>query len=612
MARTSRSSRTHDVIVIVIATTLSLLLSALILRRFDSDLLIASVIACPLIGLFFGVALGAYYGRLGFLYSALILPCLYLVRIAAPPNDLLFVALLLMGIVQTPAALVGVLLGGWLEGLPRAKGKPKLHAQIYPQVEIAFVLAFFCMLAFSSHLETLLPPQKSVHAWSSNFYAAWSFLSLAALLWWVRPIHLYTSAGRKDLQSLARERASGIYRFIILLSAAGVLPAAVLSLASLDAGVIARTTLVSAAEGYYLAYLCILYLEPYLFSDVMPALYEGPELYKRKKGATLSIRLKLWLMVGSLVVVPMLLVSASLVQHHKSLAAIWPVPVSIVIISLCYVIGYLEVLYQSITSPLAELVRKMELVAEGDFTVRTSVLSDDELGRIKGHFNEMVEGLAQRERIKDTFGKFLSVEVARRLLDSGDIELGGEDIEATILFSDIRSFTTLSESMSAKAVVSFLNSYFAHITEPIMERGGFINKFIGDAVMGVFAPQFGSQNHVDDALLAALGMREKLAEFNTKGLMPAPVNFGVGIHTGPLVAGNVGTEKRMEYTLIGDTVNIASRIEGENKALGSTILISGDAYDRLTPELRSKTGFEKYENIQIRGKQKTLTLYKVL
>ena len=221
-------------------------------------------------------------------------------------------------------------------------------------------------------------------------------------------------------------------------------------------------------------------------------------------------------MVGSLVVVPMLLVSATLVSHHSSLSAIWPVPVTIVIASLCYLIGYLEVLYQSITSPLAELVKKMELVAGGDFTVRTSVLSDDELGRIKGHFNEMVEGLAQRERIKDTFGKFLSVEVARRLLDSGDIELGGEDIEATILFSDIRSFTTLSEAMSAKAVVSFLNSYFAHVTEPIMERGGFINKFIGDAVMGVFAPQFGSRLHVDDALLAALGMRERLADFNTK------------------------------------------------------------------------------------------------
>lgn len=594
------------------ATVLSLLGTALILRRFDGDLLIAAAVACPLVGLSFGVPLGAYFGRKALLYPALILPSLYAVHAAAAVDGARFVAFILMGVFQTPAALVGVLLGGWLEGLPRAKGRPKPHAQIYPQVFFAFVLAFFCMLAFSTHLGTLLPPEAPSPSWFPLFYGAWSLLSLAALLWWVRPIHLFITAGRRELKARARQRASGIYRFIVLLSAVRVLPAASLALTSLDAAAIARTALMSFVEGYYLAYLCILCLEPYLFSDAMPALYEGPELFKRKKGATLSIRLKLWLMVASLVIAPMILVSATLVQQHSSLAGIWPVPVTVVVVSLCYIIGYLEVLYQSITAPLAELVRKMERVADGDFAVRTSVLSDDELGRIKGHFNEMVEGLAQRERIKDTFGKFLSVEVARRLIADGAIELGGEDIEATILFSDIRGFTSLSEAMSAKAVVSFLNAYFAHITDPIMAHGGFINKFIGDAVMGVFAPQFGSRAHVDDALKAALAMREKLAEFNAAGLMPEPVSFGVGIHTGPLVAGNVGTEKRMEYTLIGDTVNIASRIEGENKNLGSTILISGDAYDRLSPELRSSVSFSRHENILIRGKRKALTLYKVL
>lgn len=612
MTRPARAGWARTAAFISAATVLSLLGTALILWRYDSDLLIAAVIACPLAGLLFGVPLGAYFGRQAFLYPALIIPFLYVVHTAAPAGNSRFVALILIGILKTPAALVGVFLGGWLEGLPRAKGKPKPHAQIYAQVFFAFFLAFFCMLAFSTHLETLLPPGAPSPAWFPRFYAAWSLLSLAALLWWVRPIHLFIASGRSELKSTARHRASGIYRFIVFLSAAWALPAPALALTSLDAAAVARTALMSAVEGYYLAYLCILCLEPYLFSDAMPALYEGPELFKRKKGATLSIRLKLWLMVASLVIAPMLLVSATLVQHHSSLSAIWPVPVTVVVVSLCYIIGYLEVLYQSITAPLAELVRKMELVADGDFSVRTSVLSDDELGRIKGHFNEMVEGLAQRERIKDTFGKFLSVEVARRLIADGDIELGGEDIEATILFSDIRGFTTLSEAMSAKAVVGFLNAYFGHITEPIMGHGGFINKFIGDAVMGVFAPQFGSDMHVDDALKAALGMRAKLAEFNATGFMPEPVSFGVGIHTGPLVAGNVGTEKRMEYTLIGDTVNIASRIEGENKALGSTILISGDAYDRLSPGLRSRTSFEKHDDIRIRGKKKTLTLYRVL
>ena len=252
----------------------------------------------------------------------------------------------------------------------------------------------------------------------------------------------------------------------------------------------------------------------------------------------------------------------------------------------------------------------MERVAGGDFAVRTTVLSGDELGLIKAHFNEMAAGLAERERIRDTFGKYVSVEVAKRLVEEGGIELGGEDIEATILFSDIRGFTSMSELMPAKTLVKFLNDYFAHITVPLMDNHGIINKFIGDAVMGVFAAQFGSPNHVDDAMRAVLGMREKLAEFNAKRPVPEEVRFGIGIHTGTLVAGNVGTERRLEYTVIGDTVNIASRLESENKSQKSTVLISGETYDRMTPALREKFAFEKVSDISIRGKRKALTLYK--
>jgi len=611
MQRSPRFGWTQTVGAIIAATVLSILITASILYRFNVDLL-PSVVTCPLIGLLFGMPLGGSLGRRALLYPFLILPSLYAVYTVFPKTEERFVAIIFMALLLFPFALIGVLLGGWLESLPRAGGRTRPHSQIYAQTLFAFILAFFCMLAFSGHLSSLLPQEADIPHWFPRFFCIWCLLYLAALLWWVRPIQLFISSGRQEFKSMARARAGGIYRFIVVLSAISTLPMLAIGLAAFDIKTTVSTLIQSIAEGYYLAYLGILCLEPYLFTDVMPALYEGTELFERKRGATLSIRLKLWLMIVSLVIVPLILVTASLVQHHQSLSAIWPVPISIVIVSLCYIIGYCEVLYQSITAPLAELVKKMELVANGDFTIRTSVLSDDELGKIKAHFNDMVAGLAQRERIKDTFGKFLSVEVARRLIESGAIELGGEDIEATIMFSDIRNFTALSETLSAKAVVSFLNSYFAHVTEPIMAHNGIINKFIGDAVMGVFAPQFGSHSHVDDALKAVLGMREKLAEFNAKGLMSEPVRFGVGIHTGPLVAGNVGTEKRMEYTLIGDTVNIASRIESENKALNSTILISSDAYDRLSPALREQTSFEKHENIHIRGKQKTLTLYKVL
>ncbi len=170
----------------------------------------------------------------------------------------------------------------------------------------------------------------------------------------------------------------------------------------------------------------------------------------------------------------------------------------------------------------------------------------------------------------------------------------------------------MSEKMSAKDVVDFLNSYFSYMTVPIMEHRGVVNKFMGDAVMAVFAPQFGSKNHVDDGMQAVLGMRNKLAEFNSKGTFPYEVRFGVGLHSGVLVAGNIGTEKRLEYTLIGDTVNIASRIETENKALNSNILISDEVYRRTSPELKKGISFEKCENVRLRGKAQPITLYKVL
>ncbi len=237
------------------------------------------------------------------------------------------------------------------------------------------------------------------------------------------------------------------------------------------------------------------------------------------------------------------------------------------------------------------------------------MLDNDGIGELKAYFNDMVEGLAERERLKDTFGRYVSVEVAKRLMESGAISLGGESIEATVLFSDIRDFTPMSEAMPPQELVRFLNSYFSHVTVPIAEHRGMINKFIGDAVMAVFAPQFGSSAHVDDAVRAALGMREKLATFNA--LEKKDVRFGVGVHVGGLVAGNIGTEKRLEYTVIGDTVNIASRIESQNKEQGSVILISEAAYERLSPALKGSLKAERRDAVRLKGKEKPMALYAI-
>jgi class 3 adenylate cyclase len=263
---------------------------------------------------------------------------------------------------------------------------------------------------------------------------------------------------------------------------------------------------------------------------------------------------------------------------------------------------------KNIIVPVNKLIERMKLVAKGDFKCKTSVLYVDEIGQLKGHFNSMLDGLAEREKIKDTFGRFMSVEIAEKLLKEKKVNLMGEEIEATILFSDIRDFTPLSEKLSAAELVDFLNLYFSHVVKPIHAHGGVVNKFIGDAVMAVFAPIFGNAGHEEAAVRAALEMKRALAEFNALEKYPA-VKAGIGIHRGRLVAGNIGTEERMEYTFIGDNVNIASRIETETKNLQTDILMSEDVVNNIKKENFKGFDFVKLGPVVMKGKSVPLSLY---
>lgn len=266
---------------------------------------------------------------------------------------------------------------------------------------------------------------------------------------------------------------------------------------------------------------------------------------------------------------------------------------------------------KNVIVPINKLIGRMKLVSKGDFKCKTSVLYVDEIGQLKGHFNSMLDGLLEREKIKDTFGKFMSIEIAEKLLNEKKINLMGEEIEATILFSDIRDFTPLSEKLEASALVEFLNLYFSHIVKPIHEYNGVINKFIGDAVMAVFAPTFGVSGHEDAAVAAALGMQRALATFNELKKYPA-ISAGIGIHRGKLVAGNVGTEERMEYTFIGDNVNIASRIESETKKFKTDILMSEDIVNKINKQNFSGIDFIKLGPVMMKGKSVPLELYGIM
>ncbi len=269
---------------------------------------------------------------------------------------------------------------------------------------------------------------------------------------------------------------------------------------------------------------------------------------------------------------------------------------------------------KGITRPQEMLVQRMSKVQEGNYDLHTTVYTNDEIGQLKASFNEMLDGLIQREFIKDTFGKFMSIEISRQIIEEGKINLGGEEVEATVLFSDIRNFTSMSEAMTPAEVVAFLNDFFSYTVTPILEQNGVVNKYIGDCIMALFGVPAKSDDHADRALEAALGMREALASYNISRRsndLP-PVKIGIGMHTGKLVAGNIGAPERIEYTVIGDTVNVASRIESQTKNLDAVILISQSVYDRLSQDLRDGVVFKKCPGITVKGKQEPIDLYKVL
>jgi class 3 adenylate cyclase len=253
---------------------------------------------------------------------------------------------------------------------------------------------------------------------------------------------------------------------------------------------------------------------------------------------------------------------------------------------------------RSLSRPIVWLTEAMERVRAGDLRVRVPVVSEDELGRAAETFNGMAQGLAEREWLHETFGRYVSREVAEALLQ-GRITLEGEEREVTVLFADIRGFTQLSEALAPSEVLAFVNAYLQVMTQAVVQHGGRLDKVMGDGMMAVFGAPLADAAHARHAVLAALEMRGALELFNAgraaKG--QPPIRIGMGLHSGTVTAGNVGwASHKLEYTVLGDTVNLASRIEGLTKEFGvdllaseATVLAAGAGVRaRVMPEVQVK------------------------
>ena len=261
---------------------------------------------------------------------------------------------------------------------------------------------------------------------------------------------------------------------------------------------------------------------------------------------------------------------------------------------------------KSILDPLREILGLLEKVRNGDFGQKIRVLSNDEIGVLADAGNDMITALAERERIRETFGKYLTPEIRDKIL-AGRIPLNGERTMATVLFADLRGFTPYVGKNPPEDVIQSMRDYFTVMQRAIRLHHGLVLQYVGDEIEAVFGVPLKHDDHAHAAVLAALEMREGLEKLNRrrveKGAMP--FSHGIGIHTGEVLAGNTGSEDQPSYTLIGDTVNLASRIQELTKDFYWDIVASEETVNRLKGHFQTR----KQSPRAVRGFTEPVTVY---
>ncbi|MEQ8666660.1 MAG: adenylate/guanylate cyclase domain-containing protein [Rhodospirillales bacterium] len=256
---------------------------------------------------------------------------------------------------------------------------------------------------------------------------------------------------------------------------------------------------------------------------------------------------------------------------------------------------------RSLLRPVDILTTTMDQLAKGNLGVSAPVLSGDEMGVMAERFNSMIEGLREREFIRETFGRF----VPKNIVDTLLVHRGALEPQlktATILFADIENFTQISEQNSPETVFKMLNAYFSAAVEPINRYGGVVNQFQGDAILVTFNVPVADERHADNAVAAAIELIETVSAGTFAGIR---IGVRVGVHTGDVIGGAVGSEDRLSYTVHGDAVNLASRLEHLNKDLGTRLLVSESTTERLTKSYP----LAPVGSFALRGKMETTTVY---
>lgn len=265
-------------------------------------------------------------------------------------------------------------------------------------------------------------------------------------------------------------------------------------------------------------------------------------------------------------------------------------------------VGLLAVMLaaRATADPVDAVRRAMEQVQAGSFDVRVPIYDGTQVGRLQLGFNRMAAGLAERERIRATFGSYVDTDVAQRILED-DVELDGEEVDVTIMFLDVREFTAFAEHTEARDVVTALNGLFERVIPVIYRHGGRVDKFVGDGLLAVFGAPRRLENHAEAGLAAATEIVSAAA-----GADPGSLELGIGLNSGQVVAGNLGGAGRLEYGVIGDPVNVAARVQAHTRETGDALLLTEDTRERLSAP---PDGLRRRDGVALRGRSEPIALY---
>ena len=247
-------------------------------------------------------------------------------------------------------------------------------------------------------------------------------------------------------------------------------------------------------------------------------------------------------------------------------------------------------LSRSVTAPIAALRRGVASVRDGDYDARVPVVTSDELGELSHDFNTMAAGLEERERMREAFGTYLDRDIVQLIL-SGQFPKDGVEVTASIMFVDVRGFTTFAERSEATEVVTALNELFETIVPIVSNHGGHVDKFLGDGLLAIFGPPEGYLDHADRAVAAGLEIVQTVNRFGA-------LRVGVGINTGLVVAGSIGGAGRLNFSVIGDAVNVAARVESATRDTGDDLLIT----QATSGALRHDVELQSRGTVDLKGK----------